>query len=86
MTYERREHKTKTPGGLPPVIDANFEAVDMTRLHVGERIEHNRFGAGVILELSGKAPDIKARIRFDGYGEKLLLLRYAKVRPEKNPA
>ncbi len=86
VTYERREHKTKTPGGLPPVIDANFEAVDMTRLHVGERIEHNRFGAGVILELSGKAPDIKARIRFDGYGEKLLLLRYAKVRPEKNPA
>ena len=44
------------------------------------RIEHNRFGAGQILDLSGSAPDMKARIRFDDYGEKLLLLKYAKLR------
>jgi len=64
----------------PAVIDRDFVATDMSELKVGERIEHNRFGKGTILTLSGSAPDIKANIRFDEYGEKLLLLKYAKVR------
>ena len=55
----------------------------MTELYKGERIEHNRFGGGLILEISGTAPELKARIRFDDYGEKLLLLKYAKLRPER---
>ena len=63
------------------VADANFVGVPMTELHEGQRIEHNRFGPGTILELSGTVPDMKARIRFDAYGEKLLLLKYAKIRP-----
>ena len=64
-------------------IDPNFQGVPMTELREGQRVEHNRFGAGVILSLSGKAPDMKASIKFDCYGEKLLLLKYAKIRPEK---
>ena len=55
--------------------------VPMTELTVGQRIEHNRFGPGTILELSGRAPEMKAKIRFDAHGEKLLLLKYAKIRP-----
>jgi DNA helicase-2/ATP-dependent DNA helicase PcrA len=55
----------------------------MTELYVGERIEHNRFGAGEILEISGSAPEMKAKVKFDEYGLKLLLLKYAKMRPEK---
>ena len=50
-------------------------------LKEGQRIEHNRFGPGTILELSGSVPDMKAKIRFDAFGEKLLLLKYAKIRP-----
>lgn len=46
----------------------------------GMRIEHNRFGIGQILDISGDPADLKARIRFDAYGEKLLLLKYAKMR------
>ena len=61
--------------------DADFVGVPMTELSVGQRIEHNRFGPGTVLELSGSAPDMKARIRFDVHGEKLLLLKYAKIRP-----
>ena len=63
------------------LADANFVGVPMTELSEGQRIEHNRFGPGSILELSGAVPDMKARIRFDAYGEKLLLLKYAKIRP-----
>ena len=64
----------------PPVIDPNFVPDAMTSFRVGDRIEHNRFGAGEVLEISGQIPDLKAKIRFDRYGEKLLLLKFAKLR------
>ena len=64
----------------PPVIDPNFVPDPMTSFKVGDRIEHNRFGAGVLLEISGIIPDLKAKVRFDQYGEKLLLLKFAKIR------
>lgn len=73
-------HQGQVRPSSPPVIDPNFKAVPMTDLREGERVEHIRFGAGEILEISGKYPDMKARIRFDDYGEKLLLLKYAKLR------
>lgn len=63
-----------------PVIDPNFKPSPMTDLKVGQTIEHNRFGRGVILSLSGVAPEMKAIIRFDVHGEKTLLLQYAKIR------
>ena len=55
----------------------------MTAFRVGMRIEHNRFGPGEILEITGSVPELKARVRFDTLGEKLLLLKYAKMREEK---
>jgi len=67
----------------PEIIDPNFVPVPMTELYEGERIEHNRFGAGTIKAITGTAPEMKAVIFFDDYGEKLLLLKYAKLRPLK---
>ncbi|MCR4860462.1 MAG: UvrD-helicase domain-containing protein [Bacteroidales bacterium] len=77
----RRPAASVSPAPRPTLPDQDFAAVPMTELSVGQRIEHNRFGLGVILELSGRAPEMKAKIRFDSYGEKLLLLKYAKLRP-----
>ena len=80
--YQPRPQSVPRPTAAPaPATD--FVGVPMTELYAGERIEHNRFGAGVIKAISGKAPDMKATIVFDDYGEKLLLLKYAKLRPEK---
>ena len=67
----------------PPVIDANFVPEPMTSFHPGDRIEHNRFGAGTVVEITGEVPELKATINFDSYGQKLLLLKYAKMRKEK---
>ena len=67
----------------PDIIDPDFKPVPMTELFVGERVEHNRFGPGKILEITGTVPELKAQIDFDNYGVKLLLLKYAKLRPEK---
>ncbi len=64
----------------PPLVSPDFVPDPMSSFRVGERIEHNRFGAGKILDISGNIPDLKAKILFDKYGEKLLLLKFAKIR------
>jgi hypothetical protein len=53
----------------------------MSSFRVGDSIEHNRFGVGKVLEISGEVPDIKAKVSFESYGEKILLLKYAKITP-----
>lgn len=69
------------PQALPKrVSDADFVPTPILQLKAGQRIEHNRFGFGVILEISGDLTDLKARIRFDEHGEKILILKYAKIR------
>jgi DNA helicase-2/ATP-dependent DNA helicase PcrA len=60
--------------------DADFEPTPVLQLKVGQRIEHNRFGYGKILEITGSVTDLKAKIVFDDYGEKILILKYAKIR------
>ena len=68
---------------LPPKIpDAEFTPVPMSAIKVGQRIEHNRFGGGLVEEITGVIPELKARINFDDYGEKVILLKYAKLRFE----
>lgn len=69
------------PVAKPDIIDPNFVPVPMTELYVGERVEHNRFGPGIIKEITGEVPELKAVIDFDNYGSKVLLLKYAKLRP-----
>lgn len=62
------------------VPDTEFEPTPILQLKVGQRIEHNRFGYGKILEISGSVTDLKAKIAFDDHGEKILILKYAKIR------
>jgi len=78
-----REVPASTSAASSIPVDPNFVPLPMTEFHVGMRIEHNRFGPGEILEITGKVPELKARVRFDALGEKLLLLKYAKMRAEK---
>lgn len=61
----------------------DFVPVHMSELYEGERIEHNRFGPGKIVSISGVMPELKAEVEFDEYGHKTLLLKYAKMRPEQ---
>lgn len=71
------------PTRAPQVMYQNFVAVHMTELYEGERIEHNRFGPGRILSITGVVPELKAEVEFDNFGKKTLLLKYAQMRPEK---
>lgn len=60
--------------------DPNFVADPVSSLRVGQRVEHDRFGFGVIVSIEGGAPNTKAVVRFDQGGEKTLLLKFAKLR------
>ena len=62
------------------VPDRDFEPTPILQLRAGQRIEHNRFGFGKILEITGNPSDLKAKIAFDDFGEKILILKYAKIR------
>ena len=62
------------------IPDADFEPTPILQLRAGQRIEHNRFGYGQIVEISGTPADLKAKISFDDHGDKILILKYAKIR------
>ncbi len=75
----------RRPQPMPKrVPDVEFEPTPILQLRTGQRIEHNRFGYGKILEISGNAADLKAKIAFDEHGEKILILKYAKIRVVDN--
>lgn len=62
------------------VPDADFIPTPVLELREGQRVEHNRFGYGTIVSISGDRTSLKAKISFDDYGEKILMLNYAKIR------
>ena len=69
-------------GSFKPVSSASRGAAnpqDVMGFYVGERVEHSTFGQGKILEITGDGDNRKARIDFDDFGEKQLLLKYARL-------
>jgi len=58
------------------------EAQDAPRFVKGERVRHPQFGRGIIRELSGFGPDLKAVIDFDEIGRKKVVVRYANLQKE----
>lgn len=83
ISYKSATKNVSQPRNIPVpkrVNDADFKASPIHELAEGQRVEHNRFGYGKIVEISGSPTDLKARIRFDEHGEKVLLLKYAKIR------
>jgi DNA helicase-2/ATP-dependent DNA helicase PcrA len=82
---QRRQDPAPTPVRRPQAVpvrvpDADFEPTPILELRAGQRIEHNRFGFGNIVEITGTPADLKAKIAFDDHGEKILILKYAKIR------
>ena len=49
-------------------------------LPLGTKVEHQRFGKGIVTLIEGAGNDKKATIKFNGTGDKKLLLRFAKLK------
>ncbi|MFM8347022.1 MAG: ATP-dependent helicase [Bacteroidota bacterium] len=59
---------------------ADFKPSDTGTLAAGMTIEHPKFGFGTVEHVDTAGPERKARIKFRDFGEKTLLLSFAKLR------
>ncbi len=81
--------KTATPEYLSPkpqnkVIthtpSAGFVASDTSNLKAGQKVEHQKFGFGEVINVEGSAQNPVALVKFELNGEKKIMLNYAKLR------
>ncbi|MBX2962452.1 MAG: UvrD-helicase domain-containing protein [Cyclobacteriaceae bacterium] len=59
---------------------SDFTPSDTSVLKEGMKVEHPKFGYGTVTQLDETGADRKAKILFDDFGEKTLLLSFAKLR------
>ena len=55
---------------------------DLPRLVKGERVTHDTFGSGMVLEVSGFGRDVRVLVDFETVGRKKLLARYADLKKD----
>jgi len=67
------------PKEVAHVPSPNFAPSDTSKLEVGMRVEHQKFGFGEVLKLEGSSHNPVATIKFDLNGEKKIMLNYAKL-------
>ena len=82
--FERRSNLIPTPprkvAATNYVAPADFTPSDTSGLQTGQRVEHAKFGFGVVRALETQQGTTKATIQFEEVGEKVLLLSFAKLR------
>lgn len=77
----RKENQTKkVQTHLKHIPAADFKPSDTSGLEIGMKVEHPKFGFGVVSEIDEQGSNKKAKVDFDQIGEKTLLLSYAKLR------
>ena len=62
----------------------NFESSDVSDMEVGNKIEHQKFGFGMIKKIEGSSHNPIATIEFELNGERKIMLNYAKLRIVKD--
>lgn len=65
-----------------PAVD--FKPSDTSGLKEGMKVEHPKFGFGTVTKLEELGAERKARIQFTDFGEKTLLLSFAKLKIHEN--
>ncbi|MBL6963483.1 MAG: UvrD-helicase domain-containing protein [Bacteroidetes bacterium] len=65
------------PRHIPP---PDFIPDDTSSLRAGMEVEHSRFGQGKVIRIDGLAGNKKATINFNNFGEKQILLKFAKMK------
>lgn len=58
----------------------DFAPSDTSHLQVGDRVEHQKFGFGIVAKMEGAAHNPIATVMFEQNGEKKIMLNYAKLR------
>ncbi len=65
---------------LPQIqVSANFTPSDASLIAEGQKVEHQRFGMGIVVKVEDTGDNRKAMIEFEGLGQKTLVLKFAKL-------
>ena len=73
---QRVARLTKIENATPQTGASAFKG---TELLVGSRVRHDRFGEGEVMAIEGTDANQKATVEFDNFGQKQLLLKFAKL-------
>ncbi|MGF1636342.1 MAG: ATP-dependent helicase [Cyclobacteriaceae bacterium] len=57
-----------------------FLPSDTTQLEEGMKVEHPKFGFGNVIKIDAEGANRKAKVLFENFGEKTLLLSFAKIK------
>jgi DNA helicase-2/ATP-dependent DNA helicase PcrA len=67
------------PREIVHVPSPGFIPSDISKLEIGNKVEHQKFGFGEVTRLEGSAHNPVATIKFEVNGEKKIMLNYAKL-------
>jgi DNA helicase-2/ATP-dependent DNA helicase PcrA len=68
------------PKVVAHIPSPDFTPSDTSNLEAGQKVEHQKFGFGIVKSMEGSAHNPVATIDFGVNGEKKIMLNYAKLR------
>ncbi|MEP6683048.1 MAG: UvrD-helicase domain-containing protein [Parafilimonas sp.] len=71
---------TSKPKPVEHIPSKDFMPSDTTNLQEGQKVEHQKFGFGLVTKMEGSAHNPIATVQFELNGEKKIMLNYAKLR------
>lgn len=74
---QARLTRMETASSSPAPSSAS--ASDLSGLHVGAKVRHDRFGEGEVIAIEGEGGNAKATVSFAHFGQKQLLLKFARL-------
>ena len=60
-------------------LPSSAPASDLSGLHLGTKVRHDRFGEGEVIAIEGEGGNAKATVSFTHFGQKQLLLKFARL-------
>ena len=79
--FVKSVRSTKTSRPAPTHTPSpDFKPSDTSNLSEGMKVEHPKFGFGVVTAMDDQGSGRKAKVAFDNFGEKTLLLSFAKLK------
>ena len=74
---QQQTHLTKMETGASS--PSSNPISDLSGLHVGAKVRHDRFGEGEVTAIEGESGNAKATVSFTHFGQKQLLLKFARL-------
>ncbi|TDI66490.1 MAG: ATP-dependent DNA helicase, partial [Bacteroidetes bacterium] len=80
VTGIQRQNLRPLNGNTQITTSKSFTPSDTSMLQEGMKVEHPKFGYGMVIKLDQEGGQKKARVNFENFGEKTLLLSFAKLK------